>query len=344
MCIVVYAMRVAVALSGGVDSSIAAFLLKEEGYDVVGITLKLYDDESDIKQAERIAEFLGIEWHCFDYSSEFRKRVIDYFFKTYSEGKTPNPCVVCNRDVKFNYLIEASERLGCQRLATGHYARVSYRFNRPLIAKSDSTKDQSYFLCFLKEKQIERLIFPLSEIGSKDTTRQIAKRLGLGLAQKKDSFDVCFIEGDYRDLLKNKLKDKAGYFVLNGKKIKRHQGIFGYTVGQRRGLGIAYKEPLYVKRIDPQTGDIQLSTKKELYKRTVKASVENLLYAPDRRFKATAKLRSKMEEVPCIVELNETYFLLKFNSSVFAPTPGQVACVYLDGVVVLAGFIEEAFD
>ncbi|AEA33158.1 tRNA 2-thiouridine(34) synthase MnmA [Hippea maritima] len=338
-------MKVAVALSGGVDSATAAFLLKKEGHEVVGITLKLYDDESYIKQAEKIAEFLGIEWHCFDYSLEFKKGVIDYFFNTYLNGKTPNPCVVCNRYVKFNYLLEVADKLNCDKLATGHYARISRKLlNKPLIAKSPSEKDQSYFLCFLNESQIKKLMFPLGELNSKETTRQIAEKINLSLAQKKDSFDVCFVRGNYRDLLKNRLKEKEGYFILSGKKIKKHEGIFSYTVGQRKGLRIAYKEALYVKSIHPKTGNIYLSTKKELYKRTVRASVENLLYAPSEKFKAKAKLRSKMDKAFCTITLDKKSFLMEFDHPVFAPTPGQVACVYLEDVVILAGFIEEAFD
>ncbi len=336
---------VAIGLSGGVDSSVAAYLLKEKGFEVVGITLKLYEDESNIEDAQRVANLLNIPLYVFDYTEEFKKTVIDYFFETYKNGKTPNPCVYCNRFVKFKFLIEKAEKLDIKTVATGHYAKRGKICDFEVICKSkNASKDQSYFLSFLEEDQIKKLIFPLEEIGSKFYTRKIAKKLGLPTAKKKESYEVCFIEGDYRNmLLKRYPKYGVGYFVLEGKRVKKHEGIFNYTVGQRKGLKIPYTEALYVEKIDPETFDITLSTKDKLYKKNVVVQKVNEIYVPSSDFKATAKLRSMMNDEPCTVHVEDERFILEFEEKQFAPAPGQVACVYLNDCVILSGFIEESF-
>ena len=336
---------VAVGLSGGVDSSVAAYLLKEKGFDVVGITLKLNNDESSIEDAKRVANLLNIPLHAFDFTKEFKKIVIDYFFNTYKEGKTPNPCVYCNRFAKFKFLIEKAEKLGINTVATGHYAKKGAIENHEVICKSKNThKDQSYFLSFLEKDQIRKLLFPLEEIDSKLYIREIAEKLNLPTAKKKESYEVCFIKGDYRETLLKKYPNYGvGYFILEGKRIKKHKGIFNYTVGQRKGLGIAYKEALYVERIDPKTFDIILATKDKLYKKNVVVKKVNELCVPSRDFKATAKLRSMMNGEPCIVKVSRKKFVLEFEKEQFAPAPGQVACVYLNDCVILSGFIEKSF-
>ena len=338
-------MEIAVALSGGVDSSVAAYLLKEKGFDVVGITLKLYEDESYIEDAKRVAERLSIPLYIFDYTEEFKKTVVNYFFGTYKEGKTPNPCVYCNRFAKFKFLIERAENLGIKNVATGHYAKRGNLNSHHVICKShNADKDQSYFLSFLTEEQIKRLIFPLEDIGSKFYTRKIAKKLGLPTAKKKESYEVCFIKGDYRStLLKEHPNYGIGYFTLDGKRIKKHEGIFNYTVGQRKGLKVPYSEALYVEKIDPETFDIMLSTKDRLYKKSVIVRKVNEIFVPNREFKATAKLRSMMNDEPCRVYVEKDRFTLEFEKEQFAPAPGQVACVYLNDCVILSGFIEESF-
>ena len=336
---------IAVGLSGGVDSSVAAYLLKEKGYDVVGITLKLYEDEGSETDAKRVADLLNIPLHVFDCTEEFEKTVIDYFFNTYKEGKTPNPCVYCNRFAKFKFLIDKAEKLGINTVATGHYAKKGTIENHEVICKSrNANKDQSYFLSFLDEEQIKKLIFPLEEIGSKFYTRKIAKKLGLPTAKKKESYEVCFIKGDYREtLIKQYPNYGVGYFILEGKRIKKHEGIFNYTVGQRKGLKFPYKEALYVEKIDPETFDITLSTKDKLYKKNVVVKKINEIYVPSSNFKATAKLRSMMNDEPCTVHVEDDRFVLEFEEKQFAPAPGQVACVYLNDCVILSGFIEESF-
>ena len=336
---------VAIGLSGGVDSSVAAYLLKERGLEVIGITLKLYEDENNIEDAKRVANLLDIPLHVFDFTEEFKKTVIDYFFETYRKGKTPNPCVYCNRFAKFKFLIEKAESLGIKTVATGHYAKRGIIGNYEIICKSkNANKDQSYFLSFLEENQIKKLIFPLEEIGSKFYTRKIAKKLNLPTAKKKESYEVCFIKGDYREtLLKQYPNYGVGYFILEGKRVKKHEGVFNYTVGQRKGLKIPYSEALYVERIDPKTFDIVLATKDRLYKKNVVVQKVNEIYLPSRDFKATAKLRSMMNDEPCIVHVEKDKFILEFEEKQFAPAPGQVACVYLNDCVILSGFIEESF-
>jgi len=337
--------RVAIALSGGVDSSVAAYLLKEKGFEVVGITLKLYEDTSYLEDAKRVAELLNIPLHIYDYTEEFKKTVIDYFFETYKNGKTPNPCVYCNRFAKFKFLIEKAESMGIKTVATGHYAKKGELKNHHVICKSKNTnKDQSYFLSFLEESQIKKLIFPLEEIGSKFYTMKIAKKLGLHTAKKKESYEVCFIKGDYRNALLEKFPNYGiGYFILDGKSIKKHKGIFNYTVGQRKGLMVPYREALYVEKIDPETFNITLSTKEKIYKKRVVVKKINEIYVPKSNFHATAKLRSMMRDEPCTVHVEKDRFILEFNKEQFAPAPGQVACVYLNDCVILSGFIEKGF-
>ncbi len=337
--------RVAIALSGGVDSSVAAYLLKEKGFDVIGITLKLHEDEGYIEDAKRVAERLSIPLYIFDYTEEFKKTVIDYFFETYKRGKTPNPCVYCNRFAKFKFLIEKAESLGIKTVATGHYAKKGNLNGHHVICKSHNpNKDQSYFLSFLEEEQIKKLIFPLEEIGSKFYTRKIAKKLGLPTAKKKESYEVCFIKGDYRSTLIREYPNYGiGYFILDGKRIKKHEGIFNYTVGQRKGLKVPYSKALYVEKIDPETFDIMLSTKDRVYKKSVVVRKMNEIFVPSMEFKATAKLRSMMVDEPCSVHVDKNRFILEFDKKQFAPAPGQVACVYLNDCVILSGFIEESF-
>ncbi len=336
---------IAVALSGGVDSAVAAYLLKEKGFKVVGITLILNDRGSYVEDAKRVAKFLDIEHKIYDYSKEFKKTVIDYFFETYKHGQTPNPCVFCNRFAKFKFLIEKIDGLGIERLATGHYAKLGKINSKKVICKSNNrSKDQSYFLCFLNSDQIERVVFPLEDIKTKEDIKTLARRLKLPVAKKKESYEVCFINDDYRKELKKQLEGYGeGYFIFNGKRIKKHDGIFNYTVGQRKGIEIPYKEALYIEKIDTNTFDIYLCTREKLYKKHVIVKKINELFVPAKTFKATAKLRSMMGDEPCIVYDKKDRFELEFEEKQFAPAPGQVACVYYNNCVVLGGFIEDSF-
>ena len=333
---------VVLALSGGIDSALAAILLKNKGFEVIGLTLKLYN-ENELETAEYIAKKLNIKWILLDVKKDFNKKIIDYFFESYIKGKTPNPCVVCNRQVKFHYLFEIMKEIDAEFIATGHYTTTGYIDNTKLIAASDTQKDQSYFLSFLTKEQIEPLIFPLAQIKSKKETESIIKEYGITIPQK-ESFEVCFIKTDYRDALKKRYpQQKNGYFILNGKKMGKHSGIFNYTVGQRRGIKIPFTEALYVKKINPESGDIILTTKNGICKRFVEATIENMPLRLPKIFKAHAKLRSKMSLSACNVKINKHSFVLEFETPQFAPTPGQIATVYLNNCIVLSGFIKEGF-
>ncbi|MGA1862833.1 tRNA 2-thiouridine(34) synthase MnmA [Deferribacter thermophilus] len=343
--------KVIVAMSGGVDSSVSAYKMKEEGFEVIGVTLKLFDSENTekmIADAESVAKILGIKWYVADYSSYF-KDVISYFINSYKKGETPNPCAFCNKTAKFVYLFNEMQKNNAKYIATGHYAKVVERDGKKFIGKATNLqKDQSYYLALLDRFQVNLLKFPMSEISSKEITRQIAKEIGLPVSAKKDSQEVCFLCGrDYREFLQEKVESsrfKKGYMIYNGKKLREHEGIEFYTVGQRRGLGLSYHEPLYVKEIDAKSGNIYLAKKDEVVKRGVKLRDVNMVDEKLRVFKAKAKIRYRMKEEDCLVEiLPENKALLLFDKPQFAPTKGQLAAIYIDDIVVGGGFIYETF-
>lgn len=343
--------NIIVAMSGGVDSSVAAYKMLKEGFDVVGVTLKLFDSENTektIADAESVAKLLGIKWYVADYSSYF-KDVISYFINSYRKGETPNPCAYCNKTAKFVYLFNEMQKNNAKYIATGHYAKIIEKNGKKYIGKATNLqKDQSYYLALLDSFQIGLLKFPLSEIDSKDGTRQIAKEIGLSISEKKDSQEVCFLCGrDYREFLSEKVgskRFKKGYMIYNGKKLREHEGVEFYTVGQRRGLGLSYHEPLYVKEIDAEKGNIYLAKKEEVVKRGVKLRDVNMVDDRLRVFKAKAKIRYRMNEENCLVEiLPENKALILFEKPQFAPTKGQLAAIYLDDIVVGGGFIYETF-
>jgi tRNA-specific 2-thiouridylase len=342
--------KVLIAMSGGVDSTLVAHMMKEAGHDVVGVTIKFFEgQEQAIIDGEKAAKELGIDWYYADYTEYFAEDVISYFIKTYKQGRTPNPCAHCNRHAKFNYLFREMKAQGATKIVSGHYAKkvmidgVSY-FKRG----DDPKKDQSYYLALLKDYQREVIDFPLGSI-TKDVVKAKAAELGLSVAEKEESQDICFLDGgDYRDYLENKLKPesiKKGWFIKDGKRLKEHKGIIYYTVGQRRGLDIGYHEPLFVKSIDPKSGDIVVSDKAEVIGKGVK--VEDCIFPEDhdRIFKAQVKIRYRMQPIGCTVEIQpNNKAVILFDKPEFAPTPGQIACVYEDDVVIGGGYIQSAFQ
>lgn len=341
--------KVMVAMSGGVDSTTCAMLMLEQGYDVTGVTLHLFDgQEQALEDAEKCAKQLGIKWYAADYRKFFGEDVISYFIRTYKLGKTPNPCCHCNHGAKFNYLYREMMSEGCSALVSGHYARIVEKDGKKLVAKgADTKKDQSYYLSLMEPYQLEVIRFPLGEM-TKDQTRELAKKYGLTVAEKKDSQDVCFLMGqDYRDYLRSKLKEKdvkKGNFILDGKPLKEHDGIVFYTVGQRKGLGIGYHEPLYVSAIDPKSGDVHLGIKEESARRGVK--LKDCVFADSSRYirRAKARLRYRMQEAPCTLEiLPEGKAALLFDEPQLSPAPGQVAAIYEKEVLLGGGFIESVF-
>ncbi len=253
-------MKIAVAMSGGVDSSVAAALLKDQGHEAIGLTMRLVDDGSGaIESARQVCAMLGIEHHVIDFRELFAREIIDYFSREYRAGRTPNPCVMCNRLIKFGALWEKAAAFGAECLATGHYARIEIVGNNVLLKKGlDAKKDQSYFLCRLSTEQLKHTVFPLGDL-TKVKVKQLAKEKGLPAASRPESQDICFVPDIDRASAPGPVIDRRG------KVLGEHQGIAAYTVGQRHGLGIAAAEPLYVTALEPERNAVVVGTKDETY-------------------------------------------------------------------------------
>lgn len=342
--------RTAAAMSGGVDSSAAALLLLREGRELLGLTLRLFDSGEEGTDAAAAAERLGFPHRTLDMSGEFRDMVVEPFVAEYERGRTPNPCVLCNRAVKFGALLQKAEELGCGSLATGHYARLDFdrgagRWLLKKAARPD--KDQSYVLAMLTQAQLSRALFPLGRL-SKEEVRAIAAEAGLANAQKKDSQDICFIpDGDYAAFLRRYTgRDyPMGPFVYeDGTLLGWHRGIVDYTVGQRRGLGVSSGlGRLYVKAIVPENNAVVLSLNDGLFARTLTARGLNLIPCArlDSPVRLAARIRYRMAEQPCTVEqTGEDTVRLTFDRPQRAVTPGQTA-VFYDGDTVVGGAVIE---
>lgn len=340
--------RTAAAMSGGVDSSAAALLLRQEGRELLGLTLRLFGGEEEASDAAAAAAQLGFPHRTLDMRREFQSRVIDSFAVEYERGRTPNPCVECNRAVKFGALLEKVEELGCSQLATGHYARLDYDagVGRWLLKKAaHPEKDQSYVLAMLTQEQLARALFPLGGL-SKEEVRAIAAEAGLGNAHRKDSQDICFIpDGDYAAFIRRHTgKDyPPGPFLgEDGKLLGWHRGIVGYTVGQRRGLGISSESGrLYVKEVRPGENTVVLSGNDSLFSRGLEAEDLNLIACSrlDGPVRLRARVRYRMAEQPCTVEqTGEGSVRLTFDCPQRAITPGQTA-VFYDGDTVVGGAV-----
>ena len=346
--------RVLLGMSGGVDSSTSAVILKEKGYEVVGATMRLWEngetEEPDsIKDAKKVCDKLGIEHHVIDLRKEFKENVIDNFICTYLCGKTPNPCVECNKYMKFDMFYKFAKKLNCDYIATGHYAKIEYseKYNEYVLVKSnEEKKDQTYFLYGINKEILPHIIFPLSEFSNKDEIRNIAEKNCLEVAKKKESQEVCFIpDNDYAGFLNrncNKLNNKKGNIILNnGKILGKHSGIINYTVGQRKGLGISYTEPLYVLRIDKDNNNVIVGTEKELYSKTLKANELNFLLDIDltKKIEVKAKIRYRAKEAFAALNIKDNYALVEFKEPQRAITPGQSVVFYLDNIVLGGGKI-----
>lgn len=331
-------------MSGGVDSSVAAYLLKKKGYEVIGATLQM----TDIKDtdAKKVCEYLGIQHIYIDRREEFRKEIINYFLNEYKEGKTPNPCTLCNRKIKFETLIQEANKLNCNYIATGHYARVVKKGNRYLLKKGkDKTKDQSYVLFNLTQDQLSRCIFPLGNT-TKKKIRNIAKDLKLEIAEKKDSQEICFIpDNDHNNYIRNNSSEKFknGDIVdKEGNILGKHNGIFNYTIGQRRGIKISSKDPLYVVDIDVKRNQIVVGNEDEIYKNKLIATNINWIGIEELRkeMNVKAKIRYSGKESKCKVsKIENDKVLVEFDQEQRAITSGQSVVFYKKDIVLGGGII-----
>ena len=353
-------MKALIAMSGGVDSSVAAFLMKERGFDCVGCTMKLYENEDigipegrtccsldDVEDARSVAFRLGIPYYVFNFTGDFNKNVIDNFIKCYERGVTPNPCIDCNRYMKFDRLYERAKVLGCDYIVTGHYARVEEENGKFFLKKAlDPDKDQSYVLYFLNQEQLAHTMFPLGSL-TKDKTRETAEKNGFVNFNKPDSQDICFVpDGDYAKVIEERtgrVYPKGSFVGRDGRIYGEHKGIINYTIGQRKGLGISAPEPLYVLSINPENNTVVLGSNDDLFTDELYAGSFSWISgeAPTEEFRCNAKIRYRQKEQPATVTpLENNRVKIKFDAPLRAITPGQSAVLY-DGDTVLGGGIIE---
>lgn len=359
--------RVLVGMSGGVDSSTAAALLKSMGYEVVGITvtsIKISDDckvESSnsgccnyqsLIDASDIAEHLGIEHHIVDLSEVFKEKIIDNFVSEYLSGRTPNPCSLCNPLIKWGEILKKADEYDCYYYATGHYARLVFdqQSGRYFIRMAkDKTKDQSYFLWGLSQEQLKRTIFPLGDY-LKTEVREIAKNFGLKVHNKYESQEICFVpSNNYRDVIKKYANGNAifqeGNIIFRGVVVGKHKGYVNYTIGQRKGLGISYHQPLYVKKIIPETNTIEVDIEEGIKNKVLFASNLNLMkyesIPKDKEFLVKVRYKDKGGKAFCEI-LEQNKLKVSFFEPKMAITPGQSVVVYENEDLIAGGIIDEA--
>lgn len=349
--------RVLVAMSGGVDSSVSVKLLLDEGYDVAGATMHLYNNEdiglersrtccslNDVEDARLVALKLGIDFHVFNFSSDFKEYVIDNFVDTYLHGATPNPCIECNKHLKFGKFLDRALLLGYDHIATGHYVTTEFDENsqRWLLKRSgDRMKDQSYVLYGMTQEQLKRTLFPVGEM-NKDKIRSIAEENSLVNADKPDSQDICFIpDGDYAKFITERAGEQPdGDIVLSdGSVLGKHKGLINYTVGQRRGIGVSYSEPLFVINKDITSNKLVMGTKDEVFSSSLTASDVNFIPFDKltEPIECTAQTRYHQQDVPCCVyPLDHNRVRVEFKTPHKAISKGQ-AVVFYDGEYVVGG-------
>jgi len=340
--------RVAVALSGGLDSSVAALLLKEEAHEVIGMHMRLQDSpafEDQARRAENICRILDIPYHLVDLQEEFETDVIAYYCREYRQGRTPNPCVACNRHIKFGCLLDRVLSLDADYLATGHYARVEHSKNgHRLLKAADTRRDQSYFLYTLTQQRLSRILFPLGGLG-RNEVRQMAKEAGLPTTTRS-SQDVCFISGRNHSLfLGQRVPARPGDIVdAQGQLLGQHPGICFYTIGQRHGLGLAGGRPLYIIRIEPENNRIVLGPEEELYSHRLSAVGLNWISGkvPGGPVRAGARIRYRSREAEATLFLNDDALDVHFKQPQKAVTPGQAVVFYNMDEVLGGGTIESA--
>lgn len=350
--------KVVVGMSGGVDSSVAAWLLKQQGYDVIGVTMRIWQEEepqqseenggccglSAVEDARRVAQRIGIPYYVMDFRKEFKRDVIDYFIREYQFGRTPNPCIVCNRHVKWEALLSRSLEIGADYIATGHYARVEQLSNGRYSIRNSVTakKDQTYALYNLTQEQLAHTLMPIGAY-HKDEIRKIAEEIGLNVAAKPDSQDICFIPDNnhaaYIESVTGRKNEPGDFVDMQGNVIGRHEGIARYTIGQRKGLKLPMGERVFVTRIIPETNQVVIGGPKDVFTSRLRANQLNFMAVADIRepIRAMAKIRYSHAGSMCTVyRIDEETIECAFDEPVRAVTPGQAVVLY-DGEYIMGG-------
>jgi len=342
--------KVVLGISGGVDSSVAIYLLKNMGYEVIGVNVVLYDESKNprtccsieaLRLAYKVAKKFNIEFKVINYSKEFKKGIVKMFIDEYLKGNTPNVCVFCNRDYKMKVLFEYAKKINAL-FSTGHYARIGeFRGKKVIMKAKDENKDQSYFLSYLTRDMVDNLILPVGDY-KKEEIRKIALELGLINASRIDSMDICFVDNDYRDFLieKGNYKPVEGYFIDKyGNIIGKHKGYALYTIGQRKGLNIALGKRAYVIDIIPETNSVVLGFEEDAYTSFIKLKNLNLFVDIEDEFYGQVKIRNVHKPANALIRIFKNYAEVEFEKPQFSPARGQIGAIYIDEYLIGAGVI-----